>query len=171
MEGRNDNKEQQPGCGDVVGCLQEYLDGTLDKTDSLAVFLHLRDCEDCSREHLHMQELFAMLEALPAREVPAGFDEPIMEAIPLAAYRAMEPLRRERVPVYLETEFLPAWLRAPAVRLAGLTATLVGVGAVGFADAPSVVLVPAVAGAVPEIVVRLQALARRATLAVLRATN
>lgn len=171
MEGRNGKTEKHLACGDVGSRLQEYLDGTLGKTESLAVFLHLRDCESCSREHETVQELFALLDALPAQEVPAGFDGPILEAIPLAAYRAMEPLRRDRVPVYLETGYLPAWLRAPAVRLSGLTITLLGVLAVGMADAPAVVLVPTLAGAVPETLVRLQALARRATLAVRKATN
>lgn len=171
MEGRDNTMERQPGCGDVVGRLQEYLDGTLGKTDSLAVFLHLRDCGDCSREHAGLQELYAMLESLPAVAVPEGFDEPIMEAVPLEAYRAMEPLRRERVPVYLETEFLPVWLRAPAVRLAGLAVTLLGVVAAALTDVSSVVPMVAAAGAVPEALVRLQSVARRATLAVRKVTN
>jgi len=171
MEGRNGNKEKHVDCGDIGGRLQEYLDGTLGKTESLTVFLHLRDCEACSQEHEAVQRLFAALDTLPELEVPAGFDAPILEAIPLAAYRAMEPLRRERVPVYLETTYLPAWVRSPAVRLFGLVVTLLGVLSLGVADAPAVVLVPALAGAVPEIMVRVQAMARRATVAVRKATN
>ena len=38
-------------CTGCRGALQEYLDGTLDKTRSLEVFLHLRDCAPCQAEH------------------------------------------------------------------------------------------------------------------------
>ena len=171
MEGRNKDNTNRLACGDVNACLQDYLDGTLDKTESVGVFLHLRGCEACQREHDAVRDLFSLLDKLPHHPVPEGFDAPILEAVPYEAYRAMEPIRRERVPVYLETEFLPAWLRAPLVRLAGLATTLAAVMAMNTVDAPSLLLVPAVAGALPETLVRVQALARRATLAVRRVPN
>ncbi|MBE0564356.1 MAG: zf-HC2 domain-containing protein, partial [Krumholzibacteria bacterium] len=120
MEGRNDRDGMTLACADCRGDLQEYLDGTLEKTRSVAVFLHLRACEGCRREHAGLQALFGLLGSLPPRPVPEGFDAPILASVPLAAYRAMEPLRRERVPVFLEAEALPGFVRSRAVRAAGL---------------------------------------------------
>ena len=171
MEGRNGDNTNRLACRDVNLRLQDYLDGTLDKTESVGVFLHLRGCDACQREHDAVRELFSQLDQLPQHPVPEGFDELILETVPFEAYRAMEPIRRERVPVYLETGFLPAWLRAPLVRLAGLATTLASVLAMNTVDAPSLLLVPAVAGVLPEALVRVQALARRATLAVRRVPN
>jgi len=171
MDGRNMKKSNQLACGDVNLRLQDYLDGTLGKTESVEVFLHLRGCEGCRLEHDAVRGLFNQLDQLQQHPVPEGFDEPILETIPYEAYRAMEPIRRERIPVYLETEFLPAWLRAPLVRLAGLVTTLASVLAMNAVETPSLLLVPAVAGALPEVMVRFQALARRTTLAVRRVPN
>ncbi|MBU2500081.1 zf-HC2 domain-containing protein, partial [bacterium] len=42
-----DNNQQDLSCTACTGTLQEYLDGTLEKTQSLRVFLHLRDCAAC----------------------------------------------------------------------------------------------------------------------------
>jgi anti-sigma factor RsiW len=169
MEGRKDNNQTPLGCGDCRSELQEYLDGTLEKTRSLAVFLHLRGCPSCQAEHDAMQALFGLLESLPAEPAPEGFDEPILAAVPLAAYRAMEPLRRDRVPVFLTEEALPGFVRAPATRVGGLVLAAAAATAVGLADAPPVLLLATAAGALPELLVRVQGLARRATLALRRA--
>lgn len=171
MDGRRHDDEVTLACTDVRGRLQEYLDGTLVKSDSVAVFLHLRGCDGCRREHEGLQAMFSMLDDLPQLPVPDDFDARILESIPLAAYRAMEPLRRERVPVFLEESYLPAWVRRPRTRLAGLSVTLAAVAAVAVGDLPQPLLLAAAVGAVPEILVRIQGLARQATLAWRRAEN
>jgi anti-sigma factor RsiW len=48
---RKDRGTEALACPDCRLELQDYLDGTLEKKRSLAVFLHLRDCEACGREH------------------------------------------------------------------------------------------------------------------------
>lgn len=158
---RKDRGTDALACPDCRLELQDYLDGTLEKKRSLAVFLHLRDCEACGREHEALSLVFASLDALPAREAPAGFDAVVLAAVPFAAYRAMEPLRRERVPVYLEHGFLPGWVRAGATRVAGLVAALGAVGVWAAGVGPDWLPVVAVAGVAPELLVRLQGLGRR----------
>ncbi len=162
-------KQQDPGqertrplaCPDCREGLQEYLDGTLDKKLSLRFFLHLRDCGSCQHEYEQLQGLFELLENLPRHEAPADFDEAILASVPYAAYRAMEPLRRERVPVYLEEHFLPRLVRSPITRLTGLAVAAVGVGAALVSAGPDWLPVVAVVGVVPELLVRLQGLGRR----------
>ncbi len=171
MDGRKGNQDVKLTCTDVRGWLQEYLDGTLAKSDSVGVFLHLRGCGGCRVEHERLQAMFSMLDDLPQQPVPDDFDARILESIPLAAYREMEPLRRERVPVFLEENYLPAWLRDARTRLAGLSVTFAAVAAVAAADLPQSLWLAAVAGAVPETLVRCQGWARQATLAWRRAEN
>lgn len=169
MDGRDDNQHHDRACTECRGALQEYLDGTLEKTRSLEVFLHLRACAPCQAEHDELQALFGLLGSLPAQPVPAGFDAPILASIPLAAYRAMEPLRRARVPVFLEEEALPALVRAPAVRTVGLVAAAGCAVAVFAGGAPEGLLAVVGAGVLPELLVRLQAVARKVALATRRA--
>ncbi len=158
---RKDRGMDAIGCPDCRIELQDYLDGTLEKKRSLSIFLHLRDCDACRREHEALSRVFAGLDALPAHEAPADFDAVVLAAVPYAAYRAMEPLRRERVPVYLERGFLPAWLRAPATRAVGLAAAA-GVAVAWLAGAgPAWLPVVSVAGVLPEVLVRLQGIGRR----------
>ena len=155
-------------CREFLGGLQDYLDGTLEKTRSLQFFLHLRDCPSCRLEHDRMQSLYGLLESMPDHEVPADFDEKILASVPYEGYRAMEPIRRQRVPVYLEEEFLPAWVRSPAVRISGVVVAAVGVLASRFAGVQDLVLSISLLGLVPEFLVRLQGVGRRAALAVRR---
>jgi anti-sigma factor RsiW len=151
-------------CEDSVQILQEYLDGTLAKTESLALFLHVRECSDCSQRLESWRTLYRTLNEMPTCEVPSDFDERVLAAVPYAAYRAMEPLRRDRVAVYLEEEFLPAALRAPVTRVAGLTvAAGAGLGLVTGAGPASIEAV-ALLGILPEVLVRLQELGRRLAL-------
>ncbi len=147
-------------CQDCRDGLQEYLDGTLEKQQSLRFFLHLRDCGDCRQEHTLLQDMFAMLDNLPQHEVPADFDDAILASVPYAAYLEMEPLRRERVPVYLEEHFLPHVVRSRVTRWSGLGLTVVAVAATVVLDGPA--WLPAVAGlgVVPELLVRIQGLGR-----------
>jgi hypothetical protein len=100
--------------------------------------------------------------------VPDGFDDRVLASVPYAAYQAMEPLRRARVPVYLEENFLPAFVRAPVVRAAGLSVTALAFA--GFAAgwwSGSVAEVSLFA-CLPELLVRLQNAGRRMTGAIRR---
>ncbi len=161
---RDSERDRDSGalaCPDCRLELQDYLDGTLEKKRSLAVFLHLRDCAACRAEHESLRSVFSALDALPAVEAPADFDATVLAAVPYADYRALEPLRRERVPVYLERGFLPAWLRARATRAAGLVVAAAA-GAVWLAGVgPAWLAGVAALGVAPELLVRLQGLGRR----------
>jgi len=170
MDGNRFDKDQQPAsCRSCREQLQDYLDGTLEKTQSLQLFLHLRDCPGCQAEHDHMQGLFQLLETLPDHEVPVDFDEAVLASVPYAAYQAMEPLRRERVPVFLEEAFLPAAVRSPITRLAGLGIAGVSFTALVSTSGPDLLLPLGIVGLVPELMVRLQGLGRRAAGVVRRA--
>lgn len=165
MSGKEYATGQRPddalACADCRDGLQEYLDGTLDKQMSLRYFLHLRDCQACSAYHVQWRGLFEMLDSLPAVEVPADFDAAILGSVPYAAYRAMEPLRRERVPVYLTEDFLPGFVRSRVTRWSGVV--LSAVAAAASLAWPDLLWLPlaAVAGLVPELLVLLQGLGRR----------
>jgi len=168
----NGEKSNQTGAGagplSCVACqdgLQEYLEGTLGKARSLRFFIHLRGCGACEKERLQLQQMFALLDDLPVHEVPADFDETILASVPYASYRAMERLRRERVPVYLEERFLPAYLRSRVTRWSGLGMTAAAmVGAAVLGNGPSW-LVAGVVGLLPELLVQGQRWGRRAAIA------
>jgi anti-sigma factor RsiW len=164
MTGSLNNEDRALTCRDCVPLLQDYLDGTLTKPGSLEVFLHLRDCAGCQAELEEMKEVQVMLDSLPVLEPPADFDARVLSSVPYAVYREMAPLRQERVPVFLEEEFLPAPLRDARTRVAG--GLLAAVGAAGLVAGwlPDPVVIAVTAGIVPEAVVRLQALARRMAL-------
>ncbi len=124
--GRKDtNPNPVTECGWCRDNLQEYLDGTLEKKTSLQLFLHLRACADCQVEHDGLEGLFQLMDNLPDREVPANFDKKILASVNYQGYRAMESIRRERVPVYLEEEFLPVLVRSRVTRLAGVGVSIV----------------------------------------------
>jgi anti-sigma factor RsiW len=162
-------KEHDPGqnssgplaCRECRDGLQEYLDGTLDKKQSLQFFLHLRDCPACQEAQMQWQGMFEMLDNLPQHKVPVEFDGAILASVPYAAYREMEPLRRERVPVYLEEHFLPQIVRSRVTRVSGLGMTLAAVASAVLLDGPTWWPVAAGFGVLPELVVRLQGLGRR----------
>lgn len=140
---------------------QAYVDGDLARERSLEVFLHARDCRGCAAELAAVKALFAQLKALPPVTPPADFDARVLASVPYAAYRAMEPLRRDRVPVFLEEDFLPAPLRAPLVRGAGVVLAIVSGAGLLSGRWPDLFVVPLLGGLLPEAVVRLQRLARR----------
>ena len=171
MYGKNNRPDLPLTCEGCREGLQEYLDGTLDKPESLRFFLHLRECSGCLKEHDRLQGLFQMLESLPDHEVPSDFDAAVLASVPYAAYQAMEPLRRDRVPVYLEEAFLPRFVRSPVTRLIGLgVAAAAGAVALRSGD-PAVPFAFIVAGLVPELLVRLQDLGRRALQTARRAES
>lgn len=162
--------EGQPlSCPECREGLQDYLDGTLEKQRSLLFFLHLRECDACRAEHEQLQHLYDLLQSLPDHPVPEGFDEPILASVPYEAYRAMEPLRRERVPVFLEEEFLPAWIRQPATRWGGVAIAAAGLAAARWLGVPEFTAPVCALGLVPEALVLLQGVGRRATIALRRA--
>ncbi|MFO7653792.1 MAG: zf-HC2 domain-containing protein [Candidatus Krumholzibacteriia bacterium] len=166
MNGHHQPPEQEISCQDCTELLQDYLDGTLAKPTSLALFLHVRQCPACERELESWRVLMRTLDDLPRHDVPepASFDRAVMERVPLQAYRAMEPLRRDRIPVFLEDEFLPGFVRSPAVRTGGLAVAAAGAMglALGLGVAP--VETAALAGVLPELMVRLQRVGRRLAL-------
>lgn len=167
MTGR---KTDQPpiSCTDCCATLQEYLDGSLAKTESMRVFLHLRTCTGCQTALEQWQATFGLLEAMPAMEPPADFDRRILAAVPYESYRAMAEMRRPRVPVILAEETLPVWVRSPVTRLAGMVVAAAAGLAMGWFQAPPNFAYGVVVGLLPEAVVRLQGMLRVATLALRR---
>ncbi len=165
MKDRKNTEGQPLSCPECLEGLQEYLDGTLEKQRSLLLFLHLRDCTECRREHDQLKNLYGMLQTLPDHPVPEHFDEPILASIPYEAYRAMEPIRRERVPVYLEEEFLPAWIRSSVVRWSGIVAAVGTVATTWALQLPPTVAIVGAVGLVPAVLVALQGVGRRMVLA------
>lgn len=151
-------------CEQFSASFQDYLDGALPKTQSLELFLHLRECSGCREGLSELQEVIDLLEGLPAAEVPDGFDDPILEAVPYQAYRDMVSWRRDRVPVYLAEDFLPAPLRDVRTRVTG--GALAALAAVGLAASwlPDLAFVVVFGGILPEATVRLQQVARKLSL-------
>ncbi len=165
MSGKHQDTQPHLSCGQCRDSFQDYLDGDMPKDQSLRVFLHVRECRDCAGELEQWQNLFNHLGSLRAVEPPAGLDARVLAAVPYAAYRDMAPLRRERVPVFLEPTFLPPIVRAARIRIAGgAIALAAGIG-VATGTVPSPGLVIAGIGVLPEVLVRLQALGRRVALA------
>lgn len=161
MNGHLKQPDRPDVCRALRADLQAYVDGDLARERALEVFLHARDCQGCAAELAAVKELFAQLNALPPVSVPADFDVRVLAAVPYASYRAMEPLRRERVPVFLEEGFLPAPLRSPLVRGAGVAlAVVTGAGLVS-GRWPDLAVLALLGGLLPEVAVRLQRLARR----------
>ncbi len=155
-----------PECRQACDRMQDYLDQTLPKRESLAVFLHVRECGGCRAQLETLQALYARLGDLPPLEAPADFDARILAAVPYENYRAMAPLRSPRVPILLEHESLPAWLRSRSVRLVGLLAAAAALTAAasGIAEGTAAWTVAGV-GCLPELSVRLQNLTRRVYVA------
>ena len=168
MDRKKNQTESRLGCQDCRDGLQEYLDGTLEKKRSVQFFLHLRDCGECRTEQENLQALFGLLESLPDHQVPEDFDQKILASVPYAAYRAMEPIRRERVPVIFQEESLPSFVRSPVTRIAGLGVAAGGIilGQVtGGMDNVSII---SLLGLVPELLVRFQGVGRFAAMATRR---
>lgn len=152
-------------CGPCRDSLQEYLDGTLEKKLSLQLFLHLRDCEECQTEYDYLQGMFQLMDSLPDHPLPADFDKKVLASVNYEGYRAMESIRRERVPVFLEEAFLPLVVRSPVTRIGGFgISALALVAQFTVSGSPYLPIVVA-AGLIPELLVRLQGLGRRAVLA------
>ena len=151
-------------CHACAAMAQAYVDGDLPRQDSLRVFLHVRQCPACAEALASWQQLVEGLGQLTRHEPPADFDARILAAVPYAAYREMAPLRARRVPAYLQPTFLPAWIRAGAVRFTGAALALsCGVAALAGA-VPAEAAAAGALGVVPEALVLLQEAGRRLAL-------
>lgn len=159
--GGNRRIERNIDCMEVRNLLQDYLDEALPRTESMAVYLHLKGCESCRSEMEELKGLFTMLGDLPQTEVPADFDAKILASVPYDSYRAMEPLRRERVPVILEEETLPGFLRSVVTRTAGGAVAAAAAGGLIAGVLPDAAAAVMLAGLLPEALVRLQRFTRR----------
>jgi len=153
------------GCSDYQVSFQEYLDGTLSKQESLELFLHVRECNDCHTQLEDVKSVFQLLDDLPVQTAPEDFDNKILASVPYQAYKDMEPLRRERVPVYLAEESLPAIVRSPIIRGIGFAVALVCGSGLIANRLPDWTVAVAIMGLLPEAIVRLQSLGRWFTLA------
>ncbi|MBU0741053.1 zf-HC2 domain-containing protein [bacterium] len=150
-----------PSCTEIRTRLQDYLDGDLPRKESMSLFLHIRECDSCGKDLEEMQRLNGLLGGLPPVQPPEDFDARILESVPYAAYRAMEPLRRERMPVILDEEALPAFVRARGTRAVGgliTVLTAVGLATDALSGGWAILMV---AGALPEALVLLQSASRR----------
>jgi anti-sigma factor RsiW len=161
MSGSHSRQAPHLTCDECQHQLQDYLDGTLARRQSMRLFLHLRECQACGNELERLQALVGALENLPAREPPADFDTRILASVPYEQYRAMAGIRAERVPVFLEPESLPAWVRARATLIAGGTVAVGGLAVRLAAGAGDGVLAAVAVGLAPLAAVGLQAAARR----------
>lgn len=164
MSGSHSRKAPHLTCDECQHQLQDYLDGTMSRRESMRLFLHLRDCAACGQELERLQALVGALENLPAREPPADFDARILSAVPYEQYRAMAGIRADRVPVFLEPETLPAWVRARATLVGGATVAAAGLAVRLAGLAGDAALIAVAAGLAPLAAVGLQALARRVVL-------
>lgn len=165
MSAQHSRKAPHLTCAECEQRLQAYLDGDLAKTESLQVFLHLRECAHCAAELERFEQLDSLLRTLPQREPPADFDARILAAVPYESYRAMADLRQPRVPVILETDALPAWFRSRVVRFAGGAAAAAALAGrlSGLLSDPA--LIVAIIGLIPETAIFLQRIGRRLFLA------
>ncbi len=167
MGRKENNPNSSMECGSCRDHLQEYLDGTLEKKTSLQLFLHLRECADCQTAHDGLEGMFQLLDNLPDHEAPVDFDEKVLASVNYQGYRAMANIRRERVPVFLEEEFLPAAVRSRVTRLTGLgvsTLSLAGMVAMDLPNLAGFLPLMMVVGVVPELLVRVQGIGRRVVL-------
>ena len=146
-------------CRQVEERLQAYVDGDLPSREATSVYLHLQECPACAAAERELRALVALLDSLPRPEPPPDFDARVLAAVPLDRYREMAHLRRPRVAVWLEPETLPAWVRSRKVRLAGVLAAAAGAALAVTTNTGAAWW--AVAGVVPELLMRLQALGRR----------
>jgi len=149
------------GCTDFRSRLQDYLDEALPRQESMAVYMHLKECEGCRSDYEDLKALFSMLDGMPEPEVPADFDQKILASVPYAAYREMEPLRRDRVPVILEEESLPGFVRSVATRMVGGAVALASVAGLAAGRLPDAAVAVMLVGILPEALVRLQSFTRR----------
>ncbi|MBD3221845.1 hypothetical protein GF314_11450 [bacterium] len=157
MSSQHSGQAPHLSCGECQSRLQDYLDDALARPDSMQVYLHVRECADCAEALARLETLVARLESLPGREAPADFDARVLASVPYESYRAMAALRAPRVPTFLASDSLPAWIRRPVVRMAGAGLAAVAAAAWSTILPEPTLLIAAALGLVPELLVRLQA--------------
>jgi anti-sigma factor RsiW len=169
MSAQHSGQAPHLSCAECQDRLQDYIDDALSRPDSMQVYLHVRDCEPCAEALGALEALVERLEGLPARPAPDDFDARVLAAVPYDSYRAMANLRAPRVPVLLDPETLPAWVRHGATRTVG---GVVGAGSLAawltVMPEPALLVVAGI-GLVPELVVRLQMAGRLVVQATRRA--
>lgn len=166
MSGQHSGQAPHLSCGECQERLQDYLDQGLARSESMRVYLHVQDCQDCTARLAELELLVSQLEDLPERPVPDDFDARILASVPYESYRAMAQLRAPRVPVFLEREALPAWILSPVNRFGGLIVAAGVVGAILADVADPRLAIAAGAAVVPQTLVWAQALARQVIRAV-----
>lgn len=65
-------------CRDTVDPLDEYLDGTLDHADALALEAHLAGCQDCTAFFNTYRGTLRTSRALRERQMPAELRERLL---------------------------------------------------------------------------------------------
>jgi len=163
MSNQHSGQASHLSCSECLEQLQDYLDDGRERGGSLAVSLHLQGCPGCAARFAELAALVSHLESLPDRDVPADFDARVLASVPYESYRAMAALRAPRVPVFLERESLPVWLRHRAVRLGGATVMAAALAIRMIAGPHDGLFLLAACGLAPEFLVQLQALARTIT--------
>lgn len=151
----------ETSCKSYIAQIQQYIDGDLEKKQSMSLFLHARDCSACGLEIKKAENLCAKLSALPEIEAPVDIDEKILASVPYDSYKAMAGIRAVRVPVILEEEVIPVIIRSGVTRVICSTiATLTAAGiASGWLGSESIIVF--IAAALPETLVRTQSLFRK----------
>lgn len=165
MSSQHSGQAPHLSCGECQQQLQDYLDDGLAKQESMRVFLHVRDCPGCAAELAHLQALVVQLESMPSRTPPTDFDTRVLASVPYESYRAMAGLRAPRIPVFLERESLPAWVRNPMTRLLGAVAAAGVIGLDMAGVVPDGAGYMATIGLVPQALLGLQFFGRKVALA------
>mgnify|MGYP003972732311 CR=1 FL=1 len=157
----NKGNKMDNTCKSFVEKLQQYIDKDLPKEESMSMFLHARDCVDCSVELDRLESICSSLNELPEIQSPADFDQKILSSIPYNSYKAMADIRQPRVPVILDEEIIPGIVRSPLTRgICSSIAVLSIAGLIsGWLDSSGMLIF--VAGAMPESLVRLQSIFRK----------
>jgi len=82
----NDDRARAIDCQDLVELVTEYLEGTLDDDQRLAVEAHLAGCEPCARYVEQMRETIERLGEVPLEDAEALPDSVVQRL--LAAFRS-----------------------------------------------------------------------------------
>jgi len=148
-------------CKSFVEKLQQYVDKDLPNEESMSMFLHARDCTDCSAELEHLERICSSMNNLAEIQAPEDFDQKILSSIPYNSYKAMAGIRQPRIPVILDEEIIPEIVRSPLTRgICSSIAVLSVAGLLsGWLDSTGVLIL--VAGAMPEFLVRIQSIFRK----------
>lgn len=92
--------------------VQDYLDGTLSRTQALQFYLMVRREPELRAELEAHRSLQHALESLPVPEPPEGFDARILASVPYDRYRNAPP--RPRVAPEARVGLLARWRAAMA---------------------------------------------------------